>query len=282
MSILVVGASGFVGRNLVAALTAAGFQVKPVSRRHGVDVSRWVNPSDWLPLLAGCTGVVNALGIIGERGGQRFWPLHYQVPNALFNACVASGVLKVVHISALGADEGAASAYHLSKRAADEALLRLPLQASVLRPSLVYGPGGDSTRLLCRLARCPIIPLAGDGLYPVQPVHVSDLIAAVVRALQAPVPTGVLNVVGPKAYSFKDWLQTLRAGMGLAPAPCLQVPWVLAMAGARFGRYLSPILSPDNLNMLARGNSAPVEPLQAWLGRSPIGFSAQALQATTP
>ncbi|MCV5949169.1 NAD(P)H-binding protein, partial [Escherichia coli] len=92
------------------------------------------------PHLAGVDAVVNAAGLFRQTRTARFADVHVRGPCALFTACAKAGVARVVQISALGADEAARSAYHLSKKEADDFLLRLPLaSAAVAQPSLVYG-----------------------------------------------------------------------------------------------------------------------------------------------
>lgn len=270
MKVLLTGASGFLGRNIAAALADAGHAIVPVSRRSGVDFRCMQTPQDWLALLDGIDAVVNAVGIIGETRGQRFAQLHTQAPLALFEACLRAGVRRVVQISALGADASACSAYHLSKRAADDGLRRLPLDGFVLRPSLVYGQGGASTGAAMRMAAWPRIPVIGRGQQLLQPVHISDVVATVLRCLTATETGLTLDVVGPEAICCADWLQRLRRAQGLAPARLLCVPYPVALALAALGRGSSAMVRPDNIRMLQRGNTADMRPLAAFLGRSPL------------
>ena len=191
MRVLVCGATGFIGRPLTRALLERGHDVVGAARRPqriassggrrseamAADFARDVSMAAWLPRLAGIDTVVNAVGILREsRGphgahGQRFEELHVRTPMALFDACLAAGVRRVVQLSALGADEDAASAYHRSKRRTDLHLLSLPLPltASVVQPSLVYGPGGASAALFETLASLPFMPL------PRSEEHTSEL-----------------------------------------------------------------------------------------------------------
>lgn len=171
MNILLTGASGFIGRNLVQVLTAAGHRIVPASRREGVDFMTMQTAEQWLPWLVDIDVVVNAVGIIGETHSQSFAALHAAAPMALFDACREAGVGRVIQISALGADRAAFSAYHLSKRAADDHLRQLDLDWFVLRPSLLYGRGGSSARMFMQLARCPLLPVIGDGRQRLQPVQ---------------------------------------------------------------------------------------------------------------
>ncbi|MEY2690651.1 MAG: hypothetical protein RL375_4851 [Pseudomonadota bacterium] len=277
MKILLTGASGFIGGRLQEALTRCRHTVVPVSRRHGVDLKTLTTPSQWLPLLAGVEVVINAAGIIGETRGQSFDVLHRQAPQALFEACAAAGVSRVVQISALGADDQAFSAYHLSKRAADDLLRSGPLGWFVLRPSLVDGEGGASSALFRRLARLPLIPVIGNGHQQVQPVRLDDLVATLMRCLSAPKARQTIDVVGPEAFTFLDWLQRLRAAQGLPPGRVLHVPLAVAQGLTSLGQPFSPLLRGDNLRMLQAGNVGDVSPLVDFLGRMPEPVLATAL-----
>lgn len=279
LTILIAGASGFIGRHLRAAAERAGHRVVPIDRRHGQDFRRLDTPAAWRPLLDGVDAVVNAVGIIGESEGRTFAQLHTRSPIALFDACRDAGVGRIVQISALGADVGAFSDYHLSKRAADEHLRALGVGGFVLRPSLVYGPGGASTRAFLRLSSLPVIPVPGDGAYRVQPVHVGDLVAAVLRCLDAPPGPRTIDVVGPTEYTFADWLQALRAGRGRRPAPLLHVPMGLLTALTRLAAPLHPMARVDNLRMLQAGNVADAGPLTGLLGRPPRALAPALLLA---
>lgn len=270
MNILLAGASGFIGRNILVALGAAGHRVKPVSRSHGIDFRDMQAPADWLPHLEGIDAVINGVGIIGERGGQRFEPLHTLAPAALFRACAQAGVRRVLQISALGADATAFSAYHLSKRDADDCLRSLDLDWFVLRPSLIYGRGGKSADLFMRLATLPLIPVIGDGLQELQPVHISDVVATVLQSLTATRTRQTLDIVGKETITFAEWLQWMRRAQDLPRARVLHVPFALAMAGVRLGRYFDPMLQPENLRMLQAGYWADVQPLVEFLGRMPL------------
>ncbi len=267
MKILLTGASGFIGRNLTRLLAAHGHALRPVSRRHGLDMSRMTSPEDWQPWLEGIDGVVNAVGIIGETRGQRFDLLHTQAPVALFEACRLAGIRRVVQISALGADETAVSAYHLSKRAADEALLRLDLPGTVLRPSLIYGRGGTSAAMLLRVAALPLVPVLEAGGQILQPVHISDVVATILRVLTGPLVRGAFDIVGPQAMPYSAWMQSLRASQGLPQGRLLPIPVAVAGALSRLLRGLHPLAGPDTLQMLRQLRPADGRAAEELLGR---------------
>lgn len=280
MHILLTGASGFLGRHIAVALQAAGHTVRPVSRRQGHDLTQLRHPADWLPLLDGVDAAINAAGIIGEAGRQTFRAIHTEAPVALFEACARAGVGRVIQVSALGADAQAFSAFHLSKRAADDALRASPLRWMVLRPSLVYGPGGDSARLFMRVARLPVIPVLEGGRQPVQPVHVSDVVAAVLASLATPHTRQTVDVVGPDAMTLADWLQAMRAAQGLPPARLLPVPLALARGAVAVGGWFTPLARPDNLRMLRTGYTARPDGLTALLGRPPVAATPERILTT--
>ncbi len=244
----------------------------PGCRFVAADFARDHSPADWTERLRGVDVVVNAVGILRERGAQSFEALHVRAPAALFQACVQAGVHRVIQISALGADAGARSRYHLSKRAADELLLGLPLSAVVVQPSLVYGPGGESARLFTLLASLPVVPLPGDGGQQVQPVHVDDAVEVITVLVEhADACRGQrIPVVGPTAVSLREFLAALRRAMGLSPARFLPVSMPLVRLGARLGGLLpGSLLDRESLAMLERGNAAPAAATEMLLGRRP-------------
>ena len=172
MNVLLTGASGFIGSHLARALRAAEYVVIE-SRRDldartaavQADFTRDLSAREWLPKLRGVDVVINAVGILREHGNQTFERIHKRAPQALFAACVAAGVRRVIQISALGADLGV-TRYFVSKRAADDYLATLPLDWTIVRPAMVFGPGGSSARLFERLAHMPVVPLPVVPLVP--------------------------------------------------------------------------------------------------------------------
>lgn len=288
------GASGFIGGRVVAALAEAGCRVicgvrKPDAAAHragrhaaaceyrAVDFGRLTEAEAWLPLLADVDVVVNAVGIFREQGTEGFDVLHRRAPVALFDACVRAGVRAVIQLSALGADAQATTAYHLSKRAADEHLSTLPLRAAILQPSLVYGPGGASAAFFGMLATMPVAMLPDGGHQPIQPVHVDDLAQAIATLAAMPAdaagwPEGRVHVVGPEPLALRDYLQALRAALGhggrlwVLGLPSAWMQAILPIAG-----LLTPGLSLDRdaLAMLARGNTGDPARFATLLGRRP-------------
>ena len=267
MKVLVTGASGFLGHHISQALSSRGDLVIAASRASGFDFARLLTESDWLPHLDRVDAVVNCVGIIAQTRRQRFETLHHLAPAALFRACATAGVARIVQISALGVDQANSCPYQASKKRADEAIAGFPGKWYILRPSLVYGPGGASHRMFQRLCRLPVLPLVSAGRQQIQPVHVNDVSACVLKCLSSEQSGLTLNVVGPKPYSFAEWLQLLRRKQGRKPAVILPLPLGGILAFAQLARYVVPMLHPDNLYMLEQGNTADVSSVTEFLGR---------------
>jgi uncharacterized protein YbjT (DUF2867 family) len=285
MRVLLTGGTGFIGAALRERLLQAGHEVlcvgrhapegpDPCSQWRALDFAEARTPGDWTPLLGGVEAVVNAVGIFRETRAQRFDALHAEAPCALFRACAAVGVRRVVQVSALGADAEATTAYHRSKHIADRCLLGLPVEGIVVQPSLVFGAEGTSSRTFLMLATLPLWALPQGGRQPVQPVHRDDVADAIVALLAAPLaalpPARCLPLVGPQPLSFADYLQALRANLGLPPAWVLPLPRRWADALARVGDHVpGALFNRDAWRMLQRGNTAPAAPLTQLLGRPP-------------
>jgi uncharacterized protein YbjT (DUF2867 family) len=264
-AIYLIGASGFIGRHLARALRDAGHSV--VESR--VDLTR-MDASSWRVTLPGVDVVVNTAGVFREAPGRSFESVHVRGPVTLFAACAELGV-RVIHFSALGADAQAATRFHLTKKAADDALLALSVESVVLQPSLVHGTGGASARLFGALASMPVTPLPGDGAQRIQPVHVDDVCAAVVAIVSGGAYAKKrIPIVGPQPTTLRAYLADLRRAMGLGEARFVRVP----VRAARLA------IGNEAIDMLERGNTADAQPLAQLLGRAPRPASAFDADAT--
>lgn len=288
MRILVTGAYGFIGSHIVAALVAADHEVVcavrgarldsrfPGLRAVACDMSRDVDAGVWLPRLDGIDAVVNCAGILREQAGDRFDTVHVQVPRALYEGCLQTGVRRVVQISALGnANDGE---FIASKHRGDEHLATLSLDATILRPSLVYSARGSygGTSLLRAMAALPgVIAVPEAATRPcVQPIAAEDVALAVVAALsRAQHCSQIIELVGPRAMGLDDYLQCWRRWLGLRAAHVWVVPTVLARVACRIGEGLGRgPLGKTMERMLEHGNLASagaLERMHQQLGLSP-------------
>lgn len=275
MAIFLVGATGFIGGHILRALSAQGYEVtclvRPASRHPtmarqplealpGVRVveGEWTRPESWRASVAGNEMVINAVGMIRESRLASFAQVHTTSAIALFEAAAKTGASKIVQISALGADELARSRFHRTKLAADHYLARLGVPYVILRPSLVYGPGDHSMAFFSHLARLPVTPVPGDGCYRVQPLHVRDLVRAVLCAVQrADLSTVVAEIGGGEVLTFNDMLDLLARMQGKSRgARKVHIPWSVMslVALATDGLSGHGPITTDELNMLKREN----------------------------
>lgn len=298
MNILLCGAQGFIGRHVLAHLLGQGHSLRATCRaarsrpqQAGVewiqaDFSQELTAQDWLPRLQGVDAVINAAGILRDRPGQPMDAIHHRGPAALFEACAEAGVRRVLQISALGIAESD-TLYARSKRAAETRLLALQkaghLDATVLQPSIVFGPGGASSELFLRLARLPLLILPGEALNTrVQPVAVQDLAEACLRLLSQTGPSQ-LAVVGPQAMRLCDFIASLRQQQGRPPARLVRLPDALSQLSARIGDHLP--FQPwgrETLALLQQDNTADPEPLRRLLertARAPAEFLKNSTEA---
>lgn len=291
MKILVCGATGAVGSAVVSALRSRGHAVEAASRGGGggwrIDFMAPVAPAAWAERLraAQVDAVVNCVGVLMASGGQRLERVHERGPIELFEGAALAGVRRVVQVSALGAGRAgdSGSAYLESKRRADDALLALPLQGTVLRPALLVGPGCSSTRLFATLASLPVIALPGGGGQALRPLHVYELAEAVARCLEAPQPVrGVQELGGAQTLSYRGMLATYRRALGAGPALWLPVPMALMTAAAALAEALPQrVFCRETMALLARGDVPAHNAASALLGRAPATLE-EGLRVTPP
>jgi uncharacterized protein YbjT (DUF2867 family) len=283
MKVLVIGATGLIGSRALRALRAAGCTAIGASRHRpageradnwlALDFGAMTSERDWLPLLGGFDAVVNCVGIIREVRAGDFDRLHRAAPVALFAACERLGVRRVVQVSALGSHPDAATGYWRSKGAAEVDLMARGLSSAIIRPSLVYGEDGASSVMFRMLATLPVLMMPMAHRAKVQPIHVDDLAAVLVKLVMTPgeVPRE-LAVVGPRATTMAGYLEDLREGMAAPSALVLDLPMPVARMVAQVAALNpSSALTPESLLMLEQstdgGNTADASPAAALLGR---------------
>lgn len=232
MRILITGATGFIGSAIVAALQADGHEVLGVTRRAGalarrVPVSRWIEldmarataPEAWRPHLEGVHAVVNCVGVLQDSAGDSTAAAHRDGPAALFAACEAARVRRVIHFSAMGVDRGGLSDFSETKRQGDAALTARDLDWVILRPSVVVGrPAYGGSALFRSLAALPFLP-GQEEAGALQVVQLDDVIETVRFFLSPEAPARVaLGVAGPERLSFEAVVAAYRRWLGHPPA----------------------------------------------------------------
>ncbi|MGQ9511326.1 MAG: NAD(P)H-binding protein [Thermaceae bacterium] len=257
--IAVIGGTGFLGRRVVETLQARGHPVLVLARREaplppGV-LFRRVDLKREVPDLEGVKAVVYLPGIIrGSR--EAFYQTHVLGVERTLEGMRAHGVRRLVHISALGARRKTGSLYFETKALGEEKVEGSGLDWTILRPSLVFGPGdGFFCGVLKSLARLPLpfMPLVGDGRYPFRPIYVGDVALAVARSLEVGF-LGRLDLVGPREYTLRELSLLVQRALGLRK-PLLSVP--VSLLGLLARLPFAPITS-DQLRMLLLGNTAPL------------------------
>ncbi len=270
-NVLVTGAGGFVGSHVVVALLRVGYEVICCGRNEAKLRRRFPTckvveydfcsslPNERLDtLLKDVSVVINAVGMIQEHGKSTFEAVHRRGPIELFNAAERAGVRRVIHISALGADAQATTNYHKTKRDADESLKTLSLEWVILQPSLIYGPGGRSFAFFSSMAALPILFMPGRGDQSIQPIHVDDVAAGIIRLIASDAVSRVtLPVVGPEPVTFRQFMEAIRGWLGLSRGYTVFVPMGIVRLMARIGTILrSDFVNTETVSMLCRGNTA--------------------------
>jgi uncharacterized protein YbjT (DUF2867 family) len=293
MRILLIGASGFIGRELFAALEQRGHRVVPALRNPGaappfsreapilIDLNRDTTVESWQPRLEGIDAVVNCAGILQGSRSESIEAIHELAPAALFAACERAGVRRVVQISAISADREAGTAYALTKMAADEKLRASSLDWVVLRPSLVHARGAyGGTSAFRSLAAYPfVIPVPGTGAQRFQPIWIDNLSQVVAMALESEVLVRkTVDPVGPDSVTMAEMLEDYRKWLGFGRAPVVPIPLWLVRIGARLGDLVGGTFNSTALAQLEHGNTGDSDAFTQVTGIRAIGWK-KALEA---
>ena len=273
-SMKVIGGSGFIGRNLVAALLTAGRDVEAPSHAE-FDIAR--EEPGWLAgKLSGADVVINCAGLARDSRVDNLNAANSEGPRRLAIACKLAGVRRLVHISALGADPLDDVRFQRAKGEAEAELAKVEgLEVVIVRPSLVMGPGGASGDFFSALAAMPLPPRLGEGRWRVQPIHVSELVELLITLADSPNPPARVDAVGPTALTTDELTAVLRDWLGQPVRPRLPLPRpVLGLAA-----WVNEIVEfgpgdRDFVRLLERGNLGDPAGVTAALGRAPLSLAA--------
>jgi uncharacterized protein YbjT (DUF2867 family) len=284
MSTLVLGGAGFLGRHIAAALAARGHAVVIGSRRprragrrlppalrgcerREVHLERLTAPESWRPLLAGVDTVVNAVGILRERGPETYERVHHLAPGALAAAC-ARRTVRLIHISALGLHDAARSRFLTSKLAGERAVAACGSNYSIVRPSLLDGEGGYGARWFRSIARWPVHFVPADAVGRIAALDVCDFGEAVAVLCERNDEREV-ELGGSALRTVAEYLAALRPAE-LGPAIPVSVPSWLARIASHLCDlvHFSPF-SFGHLELMRRDNAPRHNRLPALLGRAP-------------
>ena len=269
MKVFITGGSGFVGREIIQQLLAAGHSVRALVRREGA----LANPGDieeiigdttqldsWREQLAGCDAVIHLVGIIREFPGKgvTFNKLHVESTANVLYAAAEQGVKRYLQMSANGTRKNAVTQYHQTKWEAEERVRKSDLEWTIFRPSLIYGPNDQFINMLAQLVKVlPVVPVMGDGKYQLQPVNVIDIAKGFVTALEKDgTVEKTYQCCGPRACSYDQLLDIIAQALGqVAGARKIHQPlWLMKpIVAALQSIPLFPMTS-DQLQMLLEGN----------------------------
>jgi NADH dehydrogenase len=265
--VTVFGGSGFIGRYVIRALAKRGHRVRVAVRRP--DLAGHVQPLGMVgqikPIQAnvryrwsidraveGADAVVNLVGILAEGGRQTFDAVQSFGPRAIGEAARAQGITRVVHNSAIGADQPSTVGYLRSKAEGEAGIREAVPEAVIMRPSIVFGPEDHFFNRFAAMARIsPALPLIGGGHTKFQPVYAGDVGEAIARAVDGEATPGTTyELGGPEVLTFRQCMErmleiTRRRRM------LVTIPWGVARMLGRVGQHMPGApLTVDQVRML--------------------------------
>jgi NADH dehydrogenase len=227
---------------------------------------------------------INLVGTMTESGAQTFDAVQAKGAEAIARAAAATGA-RMVHVSAIGADENSLSAYGRTKAAGEQAVLAAVPSATILRPSLLFGPEDQFTNRFAALARMsPFLPLIGGGVTRMQPAYVGDVAAAVADAVDGKArPGAVYELGGPEVLTMREIMEIILS-ITERKRMLISLPFGLARLQAMFLQFApGPLkLTPDQVAMLQSDNVVSDAAKAAGLTLEGLGITPDSLEAVAP
>jgi NADH dehydrogenase len=296
--VTVFGGTGFLGRHVVRALAGRGYRIRVAVRRpelaghlqplgqvgqiHAVQA----NLRDAASVEAAVRDadvVINLVGILFERGRQKFDAV--QASGAQAAAAAASAVgARLVHVSAIGADERSPSHYARSKAAGERLALAAMPSAVIVRPSILFGPEDDFFNRFASLARlAPALPLIGGGHTLFQPVFAGDVARAIVAAMEGQARAGMIyEAGGPEVKSFRELMQFVLTAIERKRL-LIPIPFALARLQASLLQLLpKPLLTTDQVELLRGNNVVSEQARREGLTLAALGIEPLTIEAVVP
>lgn len=275
--VTVIGGTGFIGRYVVKMLAAEGYTVRVISRNPNAALhlktagsvgqivlvgGNITQPASLIGKMENSYAVVNLAGLLYQAGKQRFASVHANGAEKLAQMARAAGVSRFVQVSALGVDKARNSSYARTKLLGEKAVLTTFPEATILRPSVVFGPEDNFYNQFASMAASlPFMPLV-SSVTRFQPVYVGDVAAAVRAALTRPDVAGqIYELGGPNVYSFREIVRYIMHLTG-QNRPIVPLPMGMASAGgsaceglqwASWG-FFKPKLTRDQVRLLKTDN----------------------------
>jgi uncharacterized protein YbjT (DUF2867 family) len=297
--VTVFGGSGFIGRNVVRALCKRDYRLRVAVRRpelaghlqplgkvgqiHAVQANLRY-PASVAAAMRDSHVAINLVGILAEGGAQNFDAVQGEGAGTVARAAAAVGA-RMVHVSAIGADADSPSRYARSKAAGEAAVFSAVEAATVMRPSIVFGPEDQFTNRFAALARVsPMLPLIGGGVTKMQPVYVGDVATAIADAVDGKTKAGVAyELGGPEVLTMREIMDFILATIDRRRA-LVSLPFGLAKLQALLLQFAPGALklTPDQVALLRSDNVVSEKAKAAGLTMEGLGIATDSLEAIAP